>query len=127
MLLPWYLIVTVLLIMTASVIPKPSICCLLQSIIIIILFVSPVSPPSLSSSSTTTRQLRSVTTDPVILWPNGLVPFEIDAKLHKTKSNIRDAMNEYMQKTCIHFTPRTNETAYILFTKNDEYGFTFDK
>lgn len=116
MLLSWYLIVTVLLIMTASVIPKPGSFCLLQSIIIIILFASPVSP----SSSTTTRQLRSVTTDTVILWPNGLVPFEIDAKLHKTKPNIRDAMNEYMQKTCIHFTPRTNETAYILFTKNDE-------
>lgn len=88
---------------------------------------SPSSPPPspLATTSTIRRQTRSATTKNVVLWPNGIVPFEIDSSLLKVKGNIRDAMNQYMQKSCVHFQPRTTETAYILFTKGKDCSSSF--
>ena len=55
------------------------------------------------------------------LWPNGVVPYEIDAGLLATSQiavqGAIDAWNGY--GTPIHFQPRAGETAYVRFFRNN--------
>ncbi|XP_061398643.1 zinc metalloproteinase nas-4-like [Musca vetustissima] len=47
-------------------------------------------------------------------WPNGVVPYEIGAQFKRRELQmIHNAIQEYHQRTCIRFVPRTNEKDYI--------------
>ncbi|XP_075147837.1 hatching enzyme 1.2-like [Haematobia irritans] len=48
-------------------------------------------------------------------WPNGIIPYEIGGKFQREELNvIANAINEYHQRTCIRFVPRSSETDYII-------------
>ncbi|KAI1299973.1 Astacin-like metalloprotease toxin 1 [Halotydeus destructor] len=49
------------------------------------------------------------------LWPKGIIPIEIDAKLESYRPLIVDALNHYHQHTCLRFKQRTFEVDYVRF------------
>ena len=51
-------------------------------------------------------------------WPNAIVPYVITNMMtQQDRYAIAEAINEYKQKTCIKFVPRTNEPSYVNFIK----------
>ncbi|XP_003744694.1 astacin-like metalloprotease toxin 5 [Galendromus occidentalis] len=50
-------------------------------------------------------------------WPNGVVPYVIDATAEADSKILRQAMEDYHENTCIRFVPRTNENDYIRIFK----------
>ncbi|KAK3090662.1 hypothetical protein FSP39_013492 [Pinctada imbricata] len=70
-------------------------------------------------------KLRNAVADARLLWPKGVVHWQIDS-YHKSQSShvalFQSAMQEIMDKTmvngkkCIDFQPRTNERAFIQFS-----------
>ncbi|XP_023309087.2 hatching enzyme 1.2-like [Lucilia cuprina] len=47
-------------------------------------------------------------------WPKGIVPYEIRGNFNaRDMSIIENAINEYHQRTCIRFVPRSNEQDYV--------------
>ena len=54
------------------------------------------------------------------LWPLGRIPYTIDVAsgLPANSHRITDAIAHWQRKTCIRFTPRTNEEHYINFKFN---------
>lgn len=47
-------------------------------------------------------------------WPNGIVPFSIEANFNaRDMAIIEEAVMEYHRRTCIRFVPRNRETDYI--------------
>ncbi|XP_065649633.1 hatching enzyme 1.2 [Hydra vulgaris] len=51
-------------------------------------------------------------------WPNAIVPYVITNMMtQQDRYAIAEAINEYKQKTCIRFVPRTNEPSYVNFIK----------
>lgn len=53
-------------------------------------------------------------------WLNGIIPYVFSPFLGEdvTKA-IHGAMNDWMEKTCVKFVPRTNEADYIMFVKEE--------
>lgn len=47
------------------------------------------------------------------LWPEGIVPFEIDESVANITDLLLEAMDVYHRETCIRFVPRTDEYDYI--------------
>ncbi|XP_033747056.1 LOW QUALITY PROTEIN: uncharacterized protein LOC117332279 [Pecten maximus] len=63
---------------------------------------------------------RTATTNKQNLWNTRLVPYIIDPLFETSEErDIHAAIEEYHQKTCIRFVPRTNEEDYIRLTKID--------
>ncbi|XP_069134485.1 uncharacterized protein [Argopecten irradians] len=63
---------------------------------------------------------RTATTNKQRLWNTRVVPYVIDALFDTSEEQvILAAIEEYHQKTCIRFVPRTNEVDYIRLTKLD--------
>jgi hypothetical protein len=57
---------------------------------------------------------RSATVTRSALWPNGVIPYEIDGAL-PSPSRVTDAVAHWNQRTSIHLIPRTNEADYVRF------------
>ncbi|XP_077862917.1 astacin-like metalloendopeptidase [Saccoglossus kowalevskii] len=48
------------------------------------------------------------------LWPNGIVPYEIDSAYDSDSvANIEEAISQYHQHTCIQFVQRTTQEDYV--------------
>jgi len=66
---------------------------------------------------------RNAIKDDTRRWPGGVVPYTFSTSVKDTK-NILAAMEEYRQKTCIRWVPRTNEDAYVrIFNGGGCYSF----
>ena len=56
----------------------------------------------------------------VIKWPNGVVPYSLDGFSTRELGNIREAMDMYMNGTCVSFRQRQPyDRAYVQITKVD--------
>ncbi len=55
------------------------------------------------------------TADPIRLWPNGVIPYEIDP-VFKDTSNIDAAVQHWNTRTSIRLQPRKGEANYVRFT-----------
>ncbi|XP_073253971.1 hatching enzyme 1.2-like [Porites lutea] len=65
------------------------------------------------------RNKRDIVTDMVMRWPDGVVPYVLDANLSKQALvAIRKAMREFRKRSCVKFVPRINEQDYIEFEGN---------
>jgi len=54
-------------------------------------------------------------------WPNGIVPFEIDADLEtRAEQEIRAAIAIYNERTPLRFRERTDENTYVRYVKQAE-------
>ncbi|GIY81806.1 zinc metalloproteinase nas-8 [Caerostris darwini] len=63
---------------------------------------------------------RNAVVDEAEIWPNGKVFYEIGYKLRKVKDIIQEAFDEFENKTCIRFVPKTVSTKdYVKFTIAD--------
>ncbi|XP_071055448.1 zinc metalloproteinase nas-4-like [Onthophagus taurus] len=64
--------------------------------------------------------LRSMVSDPIFLWPGGVVPYQIVGPYNEEGTEmIKWAINEFVNKTCIKLRPKENEdTDYLVFTNN---------
>jgi len=63
--------------------------------------------------------------NPTELWPNGIVPYELDYAISRQPKAIKalnEAIAQYHKYTCIRFRKRTRERAYIRFFYKDGYG-----
>uniref|UniRef100_A0A914VKP1 Metalloendopeptidase n=1 Tax=Plectus sambesii TaxID=2011161 RepID=A0A914VKP1_9BILA len=47
-------------------------------------------------------------------WPDAIVPYTIDIFDSRGKALIEDAMNEFMDKTCVKFRPKTADDDYFI-------------
>ncbi|XP_038051219.1 bone morphogenetic protein 1-like [Patiria miniata] len=60
------------------------------------------------------RMRRGATAQEERLWPDGVVPYEIDSDCDEdTKNLVLRSMRHWEEHTCIRFVPRNNETAYV--------------
>ncbi|GIY81807.1 zinc metalloproteinase nas-8 [Caerostris darwini] len=60
---------------------------------------------------------RNAVVDEAEIWPNGTVFYEIGYKLRKVKDIIQEAFEEFENKTCVRFVPKTVSTKdYLKFT-----------
>jgi len=57
---------------------------------------------------------RSATVKRDSIWPNGVVPYEIDANL-PDQGRVTSAIEHWNLRTAIHLVPRTTETDYVRF------------
>ena len=58
--------------------------------------------------------------NPLLLWPNGEVPYVISSSINSQERGIiASAMAEFHEKTCIKFVPRVNQNDYIHIVKKD--------
>ncbi|XP_073249502.1 meprin A subunit beta-like isoform X2 [Porites lutea] len=64
-----------------------------------------------------TRFRRSAVRQRKKLWPNRVVPYEIEEALASHKKNILAAIDEFHKHTCIRFKERKNEKYWIKFSK----------
>jgi hypothetical protein len=61
--------------------------------------------------------------DSSYLWPNGVVPFVIDANL-PAQQRVTDAIAHFNANTGIRFVPRTTQANYVRFVSNGDAGFS---
>lgn len=61
--------------------------------------------------------------DSTFLWPNGVVPFVIDAGL-SNQQRVTDAINHFTANTGIRFVARTTHANYIRFVSNGDAIFS---
>ncbi|XP_015758379.1 PREDICTED: astacin-like metalloprotease toxin 1 [Acropora digitifera] len=52
------------------------------------------------------------------VWPNRVIPYEMEEGLDLYKDNIMAAIEEFHKHTCIKFKVRTNERNWIKFRKD---------
>ncbi|GIY31408.1 metalloendopeptidase [Caerostris extrusa] len=70
---------------------------------------------------------RNAVVDEAEIWPNGTVFYEIGYKLRKVKDIIQEAFEEFENKTCIRFVPKTVSTKdYLKFTISEDAGRPWD-
>lgn len=63
--------------------------------------------------------------EPVLTWPNGVVPYEFDSALNKNRTIFLQAMEYFKAKTCIKFVTKTNvHLHWIKFARNDEICYS---
>lgn len=61
----------------------------------------------------------------VFLWPNGVIPYEIDSELKSRPDQIKEihsAVQTLNNDTNLHLVPRTNESVFLKYVKNDGDG-----
>ncbi|XP_046458778.1 astacin-like [Daphnia pulex] len=59
--------------------------------------------------------------NPNVLWPKAKIPYVIAASFTSAQLQVIDlAINEYRNKTCIRFVPRTSEVNYIQIVKSGQ-------
>ncbi|XP_071508868.1 bone morphogenetic protein 1-like [Diadema antillarum] len=62
------------------------------------------------------RRKRSVTNYVYNVWPDAVIPYEIDKDFeNSTQDLIVKCMRHWMEHTCLQFVPRTNHTDYVRF------------
>ena len=64
------------------------------------------------------RRKRAVTSLPERRWPEAVIPYQISDNFTATQRSIfHQAMRHWEYHTCVTFIERTDEEAYIFFTK----------
>jgi len=55
------------------------------------------------------------------LWPDALIPFKIEESAFDGDDihHIRDAMNNWEQRTCVRFVPYIDQSDYILISTSE--------
>ncbi|XP_066928918.1 astacin-like isoform X2 [Clytia hemisphaerica] len=65
------------------------------------------------------RKRREVVSSTLLLWPNGVVPYNFSNGFPYEKQ-VKEAMREVERLTCIRFVPRTTQRGYVEFIRG--YG-----
>src|ERR1700716_855821 len=57
-------------------------------------------------------------------WPDGVIPFVIDSDIPRPE-RIHDAIVQWIEDTPIRLVPRTNQTDYVRFVRENNDGLCF--
>lgn len=62
----------------------------------------------------------------ITLWPDGIIPFEIDnCSMPHAIETIKKAIEHWEENTCLRFVERTSQTDYVYFTSSEADGGCF--
>ncbi|KAH7975080.1 hypothetical protein HPB49_023436 [Dermacentor silvarum] len=62
---------------------------------------------------------RNAVTDKDNLWPGGIIPYVIDAKLNRTTKKILQAMADIESQSCLRFVARRRHQNYLSIMRGD--------